>query len=263
MDIYGLSGKSGTGKSYHASELCARYGIRGLIDDGLFICDGNIVAGVSAKKQATSMAAIKTALFTDDDHCIAVKEAIASENPEKLLVIATSDRMIIKICDRLGLNDPVEIIYIEDITTPKEREKARSYRDEGGMHVIPAPTMQVKKQFSGYFLDPRKSFGKDTAIEKTIVRPSYSYLGDYIISDKVISDIVHHYANKTAGVNSVLWTSFANDSDGCVIRTVVLMDQEANFRSSAAELQRQIYERVAQMTAFNVLGVEIEVRGYK
>ena len=263
MEVIGLSGKSGTGKSFHAAELCAKKDIRGLIDDGLFLYDGNIVAGVSAKKQATSMAAIKTALFTNDDHCLEVQTALSELHPDKLLIIATSVKMIEKIRVRLGLPEVSEIIYIEDITTEEQREKARKYRDDNGMHIIPAPTFQVQKQFSGYFLDPRKSFAKDTAIEKTIVRPTYSYLGDYIISDKVISDIVDYAARSKEGVSDVLWTAFDNDENGCVVRTVLLMKENAHFRTVAEEMQSEIYDLVSRMTAFNVLGVEVEIRGYR
>lgn len=229
MEIYGLSGKAGTGKSYQAGELAARLKIRGIIDDGLFMYDGNIVAGISAKKRATSIAAIRTAVFTDSKHCYEVEQAIEKYAPDKILIIGTSDKMIIKISDRLGLPRPAHFIHIEDITTEEQREKARHARHDEGMHIIPAPTFQVKKQFSGYFLDPRKSFGRDTAIEKTIVRPTYSYLGDYIISDKVISDIVNHIAKGTAGIADIIWTSFDNGEDGCVVRTVVQMKSGAAF----------------------------------
>ena len=63
MIIYGLSGKSGTGKSYNAIELCVRMQIEAIVDDGLFIDQGTIIAGVSAKKQKSKMRAIKTAIF--------------------------------------------------------------------------------------------------------------------------------------------------------------------------------------------------------
>lgn len=263
MEIYGLSGKAGTGKSYQAGELAARLKIRGLVDDGLFMYDGNIVAGVSAKKQATGIAAIRTALFTDDKHCWSVEKAIEQLDPEKILIIGTSDKMVIKIAARLGLPTPSRLIHIEDITTEEQREKARQSRYEEGMHIIPAPTFQLKRQFSGYFLDPRKSFGRDTAIEKTIVRPSYSYLGDYIMSDKVISDIVAHIGSFVPGIADILWTSFDNGEDGCVVRTVVQMKADAHFRSSAEIMQKALFEAVANMTAFNVLGVEVEIRGFK
>ena len=104
--------------------------------------------------------------------------------------------MVEKIADRLGLPKPSRIIHIEDITTPAQRNKASKERAEDGTHIIPAPTFEVKRQFSGYFLDPKRSlknmsYKRPLATEKTVVRPTFSYLGRYEISDKVISDIVH------------------------------------------------------------------------
>ena len=260
MRVYGLSGKSGTGKSYNSGELCARYGLRGLVDDGLFMYDGNIIAGISAKKQSTMMGAIKTALFTKDSHCFEVRDAIKEVNPEGVLVLGTSDKMVRQICGRLNLPSPVEIIHIEDITTEDQREKAEKFRHESGMHIIPAPTLQVKKQFSGYFLDPKKSFAKDASIEKTIVRPTYSYLGDYSISEQVIFDIVRHLASDTPGIAEELWTVFSNDESGCIVRTVVMVEKDSQYRASAETLQGSIYELVSHMTAFNVRGFEVDFR---
>ena len=37
MKIYTLVGKSGTGKSFHAMELCRKKQIESIIDDGLII----------------------------------------------------------------------------------------------------------------------------------------------------------------------------------------------------------------------------------
>lgn len=263
MRVYGFSGKSGTGKSYHSGELCARLGIRGIVDDGLFMYDGNIVAGISAKKQSTMMGAIKTAIFTDENHRLDVMQAIKDVGPEGLLIVGTSDKMIRTICEKLELPEPEEIIYIEDITTEEQRQKAKHYRNDAGMHVIPAPTLQVKKQFSGYFLDPKKSFAENSAIEKTIVRPTYSYLGNYNISEQVINDLVRYLVKRTPGFDSELWTVFSNDERGCVIRTIVLMKKGAPFRSSAEMLQKNIFELVSHMTAFNIRGIEVEIRGYR
>ena len=81
MKIYGLSGKSGTGKSYNAGELCYRMNIPAIIDDGLFIYGTSIAAGVSAKKQETRIGAVKTALFMDNDHCAQVRAAIRRAKP--------------------------------------------------------------------------------------------------------------------------------------------------------------------------------------
>ena len=263
MKIYGLSGKSGTGKSYNAIELCRRLDIPALIDDGLFIFENNVKAGISAKKQATKVGAIKTALFTDNAHALAVQEAIIKCRPSGILILGTSDRMVDQIAQRLGLAAVQDHIHIEDITTKDQREKAKEQRDKAGMHTIPAPTFQLKKQFSGYLLDATKSFKRTQKEEKTIVRPSYSYLGAYDISERVISDIAGHIVKTTAGAAQMLFTTSSNTDEGIYIRVIILCEWGAAIRSTALEIQKKIHETVSMMTAFNVLGVEVEIRGYK
>ena len=61
MKVYALVGKSGTGKSYQAMDLCRDRGIEAIIDDGLFIYKNNIVCGSSAKREPTKIGARKAA----------------------------------------------------------------------------------------------------------------------------------------------------------------------------------------------------------
>ena len=103
MKVYTLTGKSGTGKSYQAINLCREKNIESIIDDGLFIYRNRVEAGISAKRQKTTVGAIKTALFTLDDHAESVAASIREMEPESLLIIGTSDRMTDKIVARLGL----------------------------------------------------------------------------------------------------------------------------------------------------------------
>lgn len=267
MLVYGLSGKSGTGKSYNAVELCGRMGIDAIIDDGLFIVDGEIIAGTSAKRSATKLGAVKQAIFTNDEHCEEVREAIRLQPPEKILILGTSDEMIGKIAERLQLPQPEQIIHIEDITTPEQRKEASKHRENDGTHIIPAPTFQVKKQFSGYFVDPKKGFrvsgSEKQQAERTIVRPTYSYLGNYAISDKVITDIVERAAEGIDGIASVLWVACNNEDAGMYVRVILLFDPEAAVYDCALELQRRAANMIAYMTAFNVLGIDVEIRGLK
>ena len=268
MKIYGLSGKSGTGKSYNASELCYRLNIPAIIDDGLFIYGTSIAAGVSAKKQETRIGAVKTALFMDNDHCAQVRAAIRRTKPSAILILGTSDDMVEKIADRLGLPKPSRIIHIEDITTPAQRSKASKERHDDGTHIIPAPTFEVKRQFSGYFIDPKRSlknigYKRPLTTEKTVVRPTFSYLGRYEISDKVISDLVHLMAEATPGVANVLWVSSQNSDAGMYIRMVLQFEYGCKVKTAALAMQRAVHDEVAYMTAFNVLGVEAEIRGFK
>ena len=267
MKIYGLSGKSGTGKSYNAIELCARLRIEAIIDDGLFIDSGQIMAGTSAKKQSTKIRAIKTALFEDDAQCEAVKAAIEKSQPESILVLGTSERMVDMITERLGLPPVAEHIHIEDITTRSQRERAQDMRERSGMHVIPAPTLQVRKQFSGFFMDPRRSFRKDRGqqrSEKTVVRPSYSYLGRFEISEKVIRDIIGYIVAKTPGASQLILASSSADADNCLyIRAAINAEWGSKVKEVAKELQKQIIQDVNHMTNFNIRGVEIEIRGFR
>ena len=268
MTIYGLSGKSGTGKSYNAIEICSRRGIPALIDDGLFIYENTVLAGISAKKQPTKMGAIKTALFSNPEHAAEVSAAVRKEDPESLLIIGTSDQMVDRIAETLGLGPVEEHIHIEDVTSERQRMVAKAARRDSGMHTIPAPTFQLRKQFSGYFLDAKRAFrflehGASSGEEKTIVRPTYSYLGSYEISDKVISDIAEREIKHTPGASQLLWASSSNTDDGIFIRIIVLCEWGAKLRSTARTLQQRIHNSVAEMTAFNVLGVAVEIRGYK
>ena len=267
MKIYGLYGKSGTGKSYHAMSLCRELDLEAIIDDGLFIYGNRVLAGISAKRQNTKIKAIKTALFTDVEHCREVRNKIQEVNPPGILILGTSQEMVHKIRERLGLPEPVKMISIEEITTESQRETAKKQRKELGKHVIPAPTFQIKRQFSGYFLDPLRIFrsrgGKTTYAEKTVVRPTYSYLGDYDLSDKVITDIATYIGERIQGVENVIRVSVESSDEGVRIIILVIMKYGAMIVNVAKELQRKVSEQVEAMTAFNIISVDIDVRGIK
>ena len=57
------------------------------------------------------------------------------------------------IAEKLNLPNFENTIYIEEVATDKEIEKARYLRKNLGKHVIPVPTVEIKSQFSGYFLN--------------------------------------------------------------------------------------------------------------
>ena len=92
MKVVSFTGKSGTGKSFQATALAQRRRFDAIIDDGLLIYKGQIVAGTSAKKCSSKAAAMRTALFNYEDHRESVKAAIKEYDPEALMIIGTSDR---------------------------------------------------------------------------------------------------------------------------------------------------------------------------
>lgn len=266
MKVYTLTGKSGTGKSYQAINLCREKNIESIIDDGLFIYRNRVEAGISAKRQKTTVGAIKTALFTLDDHAESVASKIAEVQPESLLIIGTSDRMTDKIVARLGLPDVDERIYIEDITSEEERRIADKQRHVLGKHIIPVPTLQLKRDFAGYFLDPMRIFrgiklGKAEYSEKTVVRPTFSYMGEFFISDMVMIDIAKGVAREADGVAGVMRVDENTEPDNLIMDVAIAIRDGIEIWETAISYQERFAEIVESMTAFNVVRVNVEVRG--
>ena len=267
MKIYTLTGRSGTGKSYQAINICKEKNIESIIDDGLFIYKNQVEAGISAKRQETRVGAIKTALFTRDDHADPVREKIKELKPESLLILGTSDKMTDRIIERLNLPEVSERIYIEDITTEEERETANRQRLNQGKHVIPVPTLQLKRDFAGYFLDPLriiKGFkqGKQSVSEKTVVRPTFSYMGEFFISDFVLTDIADCVAMETEGISKVEKVYENTAPDNLLINVSVMVDPSCMIWDTAMEFQRKLAEVIEYMTAFNVVTVNVEITGF-
>jgi len=266
MKVYTLTGKSGTGKSYQAINLCREKNIESIIDDGLFIYKNRVEAGISAKRQKTTVGAIKTALFTLDDHAESVAASIEEMQPESLLIIGTSDRMTDKIVARLGLPAVSERIYIEEITSEEERKIADKQRHVLGKHIIPVPTLQLKRDFAGYFLDPMRIFrgiklGKAEYSEKTVVRPTFSYMGEFFISDMVMIDIAKGVARETEGVAGVMRVDENTEPDNLMFDVAIAIRDGSEVWETAISYQERFAEIVESMTAFNVVKVNVEVRG--
>lgn len=268
MRVYTLVGKSGTGKSFHAMDLCQEKNIESIIDDGLFIYRNTVIAGSSAKRASTKIGAVKTALFINEEQADNVRKEIAKIHPESILVLGTSEGMVDRIMDRLGLEKPPEDspnrIKIEDITTPKERMRARQQREQLGKHVIPAPSLQLKRNFAGYFMDPLRFFrGKEQEPggERTVVRPTYSYLGQYLLSERVIDDIIACVAQKHPAAGRLIYVGHSTQPESYELFVVLKMRHGFALWESVTEIQNEIKEMVEQMTAFNVSLVDIEVRG--
>lgn len=265
MKVYTLTGKSGTGKSFQAMNLCKEYDIESIIDDGIFIYQNRVMAGTSAKREKTKVGAIKAAMFIRKEQCEEVKRSIESVKPESILVIGTSDKMAEEICGQLGLPEIYKKIHIEDITTEREREKAFKQRRIQGKHVIPVPSMQLKRDFAGYFINPLKIlkssgvFGVGQYTEKTVVRPTYSYSGDFTISDKVIRDIARCSVKRTEGVDHVI-SVYSNTMPGTLrVQVTLSMKGNGSVLDNAVQYQKKLADVIEFMTAFNVVEVAVNV----
>ena len=154
MITIGFSGKSGTGKSYKALSVAVENGAKLIVDDGLLICDGKVLAGKSAKKERLRYASTLRAIFDDAEHAREVADAIKDSGENTILILGTSEKMVNLIADRVGVAPVNKHIHIEDVASAEEIDVARTMRTRYGKHVIPVPTTEIKRTFSGYLLDP-------------------------------------------------------------------------------------------------------------
>ena len=275
MKVVSFTGKSGTGKSFQATALAQRRGFDAIIDDGLLIYKGQIVAGTSAKKCASKAAAMRTALFNYEDHRESVKAAIAEYAPDALMIIGTSDRMTDILADQLGVGPIEERIYIEDVTTEEEREIAKHSRLDDGEHVIPAPVGQLRRDFAGYFMNPIKSFidiargnafsgdkkqDDDSPDDRTVVRPTFSYFGSFSISEQVIRDIIRIAAAKYSSHIAVVHRMNNGKQQNMNVTIDVRAVRDPESVGKCVALQKDVYEAISSMTAFTIESVNVRIR---
>ncbi len=274
MNIVSFTGKSGTGKSFQATALAQKRNIDAIIDDGLLIYKGQIVAGSSAKKCATKAGAIKTALFYYPEQKKDVINALIKIQPETLMIIGTSDRMVDWITNALSLHTPDERIYIEDITTEKEREMAGARRMKQGEHVIPAPVAQLRRDFAGYFMNPLKRI-RDMALgtavgsagntdegsdDRTVVRPRFSYFGTFYISEQVLRDIIAICSEKYSDYLIIVDRMGSGKTTNLSMTIDVRAVKAPETIDKCIALQKEVYDAIVKMTSFTLDSVNVRIK---
>ena len=267
ITVYAFVGPSGTGKSYRAGLVASENGINYIIDDGLFIKDNEIIAGNSAKKAPTKIETVKHALFMEDKEKEDILKAIKKYKPEKILILGTSDNMVKKIAENLGLPEISKFIYISEIATEEEMQTAKRIRTTEGKHVIPVPTFELKKDFSGYILDPLQIFkskgkgAKPYISEKSIIRPTFSYLGNFTISDSVFRQIIDYMADKTEAIYKIAKTRVDTTEDGENIYIEIIILYGYNIMDMVSEFKMKVKKEIERLTAMNVQSIDVVVKG--
>lgn len=269
IKVYAFVGPSGTGKSYRAQMIANENDINYIIDDGLFIKDNQVIAGSSAKKAPTKIETVKHALFMTQEEKEEIKQAIKKYKPNGILILGTSDSMVHKIAQNLELPEISKIIYIQDIATKQEMETARRIRTTEGKHVIPVPTFEIKKDFSGYLLDPLQIFktkGKGNApyiSEKSIIRPTFSYLGNFTISDTVFKQLIEHVSQKISSIYKINKIRINSIDTVPTIYIEIILLYGYNIRDSVNEFKEKIRKEIDKSTAMGVNKIDVVVKGIK
>lgn len=263
IEVYAFVGPSGTGKSYRAQMVAGAYNIKFIIDDGLLVKENAIVAGQSAKKAPTKIETIKKALFNDANQKSEMQEAIIKLNPKSILILGTSDKMVKTIAENLGLPPIKKTIYITDVATEEEIENAKRIRTTEGKHVIPVPTFELKKDFSGYLLDPLQIFksqglnGNPYIAEKSIIRPTFNYIGNFTISDNVFKQIIEVQAKDIKSISKIIRIRVNKSEEGPNVYIEVEIVYGFNIITELKKFKERCIRDIERQTRMNVTEFKI------
>lgn len=262
MEVYGLIGESGTGKSYKSLLLAYEYKIDYILDDGLFIKRNRIVAGKSAKNEPNKFKAVKRAIFFEKVHRDEVKRAIKENNVEKILILATSLKMLNRIIENLGLPPPVNIIRIEDISEPDEIYFAKKERYREGKHTIPLPKIQIEKDFPGNLVESLEVIYKSIYKigERTIVRPPFSFFGKLFISERAIISLIRYIIKDIDGIYQIKKENVKFGEFGLKeIRLELTFYYDVNVSKVVSNIQNEIYSVFSEYIGIPVEKINIRV----
>ncbi len=270
ITVYALVGESGTGKSFRSKLLAEEYGIHAIIDDGLLIQDEKIVAGRSAKREKTYMGAVRVALFDDKEHRDSVAKVLRKTHIKKILLLGTSEKMVSKIAMRLQLPQPTKIIHIEEISTKEDIEKAIKSRQIEGKHVIPVPSIEIKRNYPqifstsvrDFFQKGKSIFGiknksKGKMIEKSIVQPEFSKKGRIEISEAALTQMVMHCVSECASDVKIKKIVIRTNSHGYKLLVTIDAPFGTQLTGKIHKLQQYIIDKIESFTGILIEEVSI------
>ncbi len=277
ITVYALVGKSGTGKSFRAKLLAEKIGIPYIIDDGLLIHGGTILAGRSAKQEKLYIKAIKTALFVDPKHKEQVVDIIHQKKVKKILILGTSSKMVRRLAKRLELPPISQIIRIEEIASKKDIEDAIRSRYEEGKHVIPVPAIEVKRDYAQILSDSIRIFfkgeksqegdgvKKSRFFEKSIVQPDFQNEpkkeshGKVTISEAALTQMIFHCIDEHDDDVQVNKVKVKVGRSGYGIDLFIAVPFGKTLTSDLEDLRKYIQDAIQRYTGIVIENLEISV----
>jgi len=264
MKVFALVGESGTGKSHKALLIAHQENIDYIIDDGLLIKKDKILAGLSAKKEANKIQAIRRAIFFDKEHAQSVREIIKQEKPKKILILGTSQEMIDKIIHTLELPPVSQVFNIEEISSEKEIQLAQASRSREGTHIIPLPGIEIQRRFPINIVDSLEIFYRKRYInrrigERTVVRPPFSYFGKLFISESAILDIIFYNIKDFEEIIRIGKTKININEDGILIQISLTLKYGKNIPEIIKKVQQNLKRELDYITGINITKIDVLV----
>lgn len=263
MEIFSLSGPSGTGKSTSALTFAHKHKIPAIIDDGLLIVNGVKVAGTSAKFEKNAITAVKTATFFDKEHVKEVQMAISNYYINKILIIGTSDKMTRLIAARLQLGEINHYYHVEDIRSSNEIKLAQFVRKTEGKHLIPIPYKQVDQNFFTRMIQKGMDIftaKKERIGETTIVHPDF-HRGAIMIHKNVYRDLVKMICTGYPEIEDCKSAQFLLQGEPILnVKIVVRQPVRYNLFQLSEKLQRDICSQFLKTFTIELSSVNLSLQ---
>lgn len=264
MIVYGFVGQSGTGKSHMVLSLCNSLNINDFIDDGLYIHNGAKVAGRSAKYENNKISAVKRAIFHDPKHLKEVQNSIHYHQPEKLLILGTSKKMINRIATTLNLPSPEKFFSINEVSNSVDIQKSLFARKVHGHHVIPIPHIQVENDLFHQLIEKVKSiFNKESEHlgENTVVYPKFQG-GRIQITNSCLKKIIAHTLKPNKDVHSIQSMNVPLDLYEPIILQISLYNHKP-IPEACLNIQNDVIQIFRKMLNISIPTPRIHVVQYK
>ena len=271
MEVIAFVGPAGTGKSDRALMVAHENKCSCIIDDGILIYRSRIVAGMSAKREASPIAAVRRAIFQNKEDADSVSRALHRISPARVLILGTSDKMVSIITEALAIPAPAKTIRIEDVAGPEEMRRAHDARHLEGKHIIPVPTVELRPQFKGYMIVPIRSFlhkrqgYRGDKSEKSVVRPSFSYYGKLRFGSRVITSLVTYALREMESEMQI--RKISGDRTGMEDRNSIIIYLDValppgtpqKLRDTVHKIRRLVQKEVEYTTGLTVEKIKIGV----
>lgn len=177
--------------------------------------------------------------------------------------------MIGKITAALSLPLPKKYIRIQDIARPEEMQRAHDARHKEGKHVIPVPTMELAPEFKGYLIDPLRTLfhrgrGGDERMEKSVVRPVFSYYGKLTFANRVVRALVNYSLRDMKDdlqVHSVSSQKTQGMTNGIILSLDVTVrgGSPQKVKETVHEARRRVQKEIEYTTGMYVEKIKISV----
>jgi len=261
IEVIAFVGAAGTGKSQRASQLARQFGVDFIIDDGLIVSKGRIMAGKSAKAEKNMVRAIRRALFHYAPHRLEASSFLASRAPCKVMALATSHEMMEKIITALALPSPQRVVDIMEVASSEDIRNALKERREKKQHVVPVSRTQIQRNFAGKLVSQIKGFfmSKDRQ-DRTVVRPPFSFDGRVTIETDTIMEIAKRLIVTGDHIHQVRELSLIPEGDDISVNLAV--DIKLNGKTAlylARILQKKLSVGLSFFTGMEVKKVNVSI----